>query len=99
MKVTVEDRYTEIHLNNTEVEILCKPGQGSNTCILLVCGPKGFGCCSKHQSIIMSLIDRCKQGLTNAKRIGCKFVDDISPFDLGMGEHIINLPEGYNEDK
>ncbi len=98
MKVVVEDWYTDIELNETEVKTLCKLGQGANTCILLVCGHKGFKCCSKHRSTIISLIDRCEQGLTNAKRMGCKFVDDISPFDLGIGTHILNLPEGYKED-
>lgn len=44
-------------------------------------------------------MDKFRNGDTIAKRNGCYFVEDISPIDLGMGEYIINLLEGYNEDK
>lgn len=96
MKVIVEDWYTEIYLNSIEINILCKPGEGKNTCVWLVCGSKGFECTCKNKP--STLVDKFKNGDTIAKRDGCYFIDDISPIDLGMGEHIINLPEGYSEE-
>lgn len=57
------------NLTDEEVEKLCKPGEGANTCIWLLMAPTGWECC--FHSKPRSLIERWEQGLTTAKRDGC----------------------------
>ena len=77
MKAIVSGWYTEIFPTNDEVMSLCKPGQGANTCVWLVCGSKGFECCCLH--IPPTLYDRWAEGKTVAKRDGCEKVKEFSP--------------------
>jgi len=76
MKVEVHDFHTEVFLSKNEVLELCKPGEGNNTCIWLVVGPKGLECTYLNKPI--SLLERWKKGLTNAKRDGCEKVKSVS---------------------
>jgi hypothetical protein len=83
MKVKVEGWYTDIFLNIEEVQKLCKPGAGDDTCIFIVCGADGFQCACLHGSMIPS---HMYDGEGNAKRKGCDFVKNIEPSEFGIGE-------------
>ena len=84
MKAKVYDWYTDIFPTNDDIDKLCKPGQGANTCIWLLVAPTGFECCSKHRP--KALLDRLEAGNTVAKRDGCDKVNNWNPDKKGEVE-------------
>jgi hypothetical protein len=88
MIVDVHGWHTVIYPTLDEIEKLCKPGEGDDTCINLVCGADGFECLAFNQS---QLPDHLLEGKGNAKRNGCDFLKKISPVKLGLGKHEIYL--------
>lgn len=90
MKVIPHDCTTEIILTPEEMEHLCTPGEGVNTCVWLVVGSKGFECTCLNKP--RSLYQRWLEGTTVAKRDGCAFVENIDPTELGFGEHELEVP-------
>lgn len=62
-------------LSKEEVDKLCRPGAGADTCIWLVMGGKGFECLYYNRGAISitgeKLEERWRAGLTVAKRDGC----------------------------
>jgi hypothetical protein len=78
MKAIVGDWYTDIFPTEKEIREVCRPGEGADTCVWLLCGPKGFECCALHINI--SLYERWKKGETVAKRDGCEIVHNFQPF-------------------
>ncbi|GAH04209.1 unnamed protein product [marine sediment metagenome] len=79
MKAVVYDHYTEIFLNDEEIETHCKMGQGADCCIFLVVSGKGFECCYHNRSGIGDMLERARAGLTNARREGCDTVKNFDP--------------------
>lgn len=77
MKAKINDWSTDIFLNKEEVEKICKPGCGPDTCIWLVVGANGFECTCLHKP--HALVDRFEKGLTTAKRDGCDTVNNFNP--------------------
>ena len=69
MKVDMQPSHTDIILDKEEVMAWCRPGEGDDTCIWLLVGPKGFECSVYHKPHV--LLDRWQRGETNAKRDGC----------------------------
>lgn len=64
-----------ILLDMDEVNKLCRPGAGADTCIWLVAGAEGFACIYYKRDARSltgeSLEERWRKGLTVAKRDGC----------------------------
>jgi len=63
-------------LTTDEVQKLCRPGAGADTCIWLVCGAEGFECVyfirAEGRNLEgETLEERWKAGKTVAKRDGC----------------------------
>lgn len=79
MKAKIYDFHTDIFLQKEEVDTLCKPGCGADTCIWLAVGPNGFECLSKNRPPL--LVARWSNGETNAKRNGCIEVHNWNPAD------------------
>lgn len=80
MKAKVYDWHTDVYPTKEEVKELCRPGEGENTCIWLAMGVNGFECLCHHRP--PSLIERWRNGETNAKRDGCDVVNNFSPMDV-----------------
>jgi hypothetical protein len=89
MKVIPHDFTTNIILKPEEMEYLCKPGEGANTCIWLVLGSEGFECTCLNKPT--SLYENWRAGKTVAKRDGCEFVKSIDTVELGPGEHELEV--------
>lgn len=68
-------------LEREEVNKLCRPAAGADTCIWLVVGNKGFECLYYNRRAVSLtgeiLEERWRKGLTVAKRDGC---DEIKKF-------------------
>ncbi len=79
MKAIVYDGHTEIFPNKEEVKEICKIGQGVDCCIMLVVGSE-FECCYYNRGLILSIIERARKGLTNARRESCDKVANFEPF-------------------
>ncbi len=90
MKVIPDAFTTDIILTPEEMNHLCKPGMGADTCVWLVVGSNGFECTCLNKPI--PLYERWKQGKTSAKRDGCDFVENIDTVELGLGEHELEVP-------
>lgn len=90
-KAIVHEAHTQIFPTNDEVKVLCKPGAGADTCILLTMGCDGWECHGLNRQPIWSVIERARRGETGAQREGCKEVEDINTFALGEGEHELQL--------
>jgi hypothetical protein len=80
MKAKITDQKTEIFLTKEEVMEYCKPGEGANTCVWLMCEINGFECACKCRPA--ALVDRWIKGETNAKRNGCDKVNNYNPFPI-----------------
>jgi len=77
-----------IQLDRGEVETLCRPGAGADTCIWLVVGADGFECLYFNRAEGRNLIgetleERWKAGKTVAKRDGC---EKVKQFGRSEGE-------------
>jgi hypothetical protein len=83
MKATINDFYTDILLTKKEVKVLCRPGEGSDTCIWLLLSSKGFECCQCHKPI--PLMINFELGRTVAKRNGCEAMEKFDPAQFGVG--------------
>ena len=88
MIIDVHGWHTNIYPTAEEITELCKPGEGDNTCINLVCGPDGFECLAYNQS---QLPDHMMEGKGHAKRNGCEFIKTVSPVKLGKGKHEVDI--------
>lgn len=86
MRAIIDDFTTDIYPTNEEVMELCRPGQGADTCIWLMMGPKGWFCAYYNRQGISltgeSLEERWRKGKTVAKRDGCDKVKSVK-FDSG----------------
>ena len=73
-----------IGLDKDEVDKLCRPGAGADTCIWLVVSGEGFECLYYNRRAVSLtgeiLEDRWKAGLTVAKRDGCDVVKSLQRF-------------------
>ncbi len=69
-------------LEPSEVNELCRPGKGADTCVWLVFGPLKFNCLFFNRRVPSLtgeiLEDRWKAGLTVSKRDGC---DEIHKYE------------------
>ena len=72
MEQIEEEGAIVFRLTKEEVLELCKPGAGSDTCIWLMVGPKGFDC--HYFARPTALCRRWIDGQTVAKRNGCELV-------------------------
>lgn len=84
MKARIYDFYTDIFPTLEEVEELCRPGAGAETCSWLILGGKGFECCCLHKPL--ALIDRKDRGEMIAMRDGCEKVYTFNPLGRGLVE-------------
>lgn len=85
MKAIIHDFYTDIFPTDDEVQELCRPGAGSDTCSWLMVGEGGWECCCLHKP--HSLLVRHLNGEMVAMRDGCDKVHNFSPMELGLGVH------------
>lgn len=87
MRAEIHNGYTSIFPANEEVDELCHPGAGADTCIWLVIGPNGWECLYYHRGGTSlaggTLEERWKQGLTVAKKDGCDKVRSSKPVSKG----------------
>ncbi len=81
MTAIIGDWTTSIRPAAEEVNEMCRPGAGADTCAWLVCGAGGFECTYYNKP--WALVDRFKRGETAAKRDGCEKVKAFSPLGLG----------------
>jgi len=88
MLVDVRCWFTDIYPTFKEMNKLCKPGAGDDTCIFLIGSCEGFQCACKHGSLIPSHL---YEGEGESKRQGCEFVKNIDTFKLGMGAHNLKV--------
>ena len=90
MKVIVDNFTSDIFPTDGEVEKLCKPGT-DDCCVWLTMGTEGWQCVNKNRP--SSLNARFEAGETNAKRDGCKEVNEMVVMGIGLGEHQFFIPK------
>ena len=77
MKAKIYGWHTDIFPTNEEVQDLCKPGAGADSCSWLTMGSTGWVCCYDHKPY--SLIKRRESGKMVAMRDGCEKVKNFNP--------------------
>jgi hypothetical protein len=78
MKAIIHDWHTQVFPTKDEVEKLCKPGCGADTCVWLTLGRNGMECMNFNREI---LLERVRSGSMKAKREGCK---EINKFNISV---------------
>lgn len=82
MRAIIKNFTTDIYPSDEEVQELCRPGQGADTCIWLMMGPDGWFCSYYNRQGISltgeTLEERWCRGATVAKRDGCDKVKNMS---------------------
>lgn len=87
MEAIVSEFSTDIFPTNDEVMLLCTPGQGAETCVWLMMGGDGWFCAFYNRP--HALIERWKDGHTNAKRDGCDRVKKWNPIGSKPGRQAV----------
>lgn len=68
MRAVIGDFETDIYLEKSEALEHCRPGEGPETCVWLLCGSQGWQCSAYHKP--WALVERHRRGETSAKREG-----------------------------
>ena len=88
MLAIIADWSTEVYPTDAEVQRLCQPGQGAQTCVWLTMALDGWECCYFHRPA--ALVDRWMAGETTATRDGCAPLHAWSPVGQGCG--VVEIP-------
>lgn len=85
MIIIVSNWYTDAYPTEEEVESLCKPGRGADTCSWLVVNADGFECTYNHKPY--ALLKRHEEKSMVALRDGCTWMRSFDNFVCGTQEH------------
>lgn len=58
-------------ISDMMLRLVCKTGQGANTCRYVICGPNGFEC-AKHSQLKETLDSRAEAGAMVAQSDNCE---------------------------